>query len=275
MTSELTHYSSRTLAAGALHQDITSKSSKDHLRDIYKSLGVGERAVVQFFISADDSTSPGTRVHYAATALFERSGPGLNVTATIASYESGLYRTPERLLRDLEPESSIVAEGGGAGAYSEEEVKVKRHALISHSGSEMLSRALKSSEEKPLLDIARAIQNIFAAGVPLPTHEHFHYCTFSVFLSDGRHFYLHRGVRGLGVALGSIGPRGWEGLAHGGVDIDRFRDQVQVAEGKEMPYQLRKGEQREKNVRALTSSTVSASTHSSSPSSHPRIKDVT
>ncbi len=260
--SSLTRYTNTTLAAAAIHQDITGASTRGQLREIYQQLPQGTGVIVQFYISTNESTSPGTRVHHAATALLENvTGRGLKITATIASYESGRYRTLETPLESLSTlsdhastdKSSALIAGEEVSRASEETV-VTRHPLMDASGMESLEYSLNTPQHRPLLVIAKAMQNIFAEGVPLPIQERFHYCTFSVMLSSGSLFYIHRGVGG-GIADRTGRSDGkWEGLCYGVCEDKTYERQKLVATGAIVPYQL----EREQDVRAINVSQAAA-----------------
>ncbi len=203
-SSQVVRYGSTALAAGALHNDMVSR--KQELRLISQTLPPGSEAVVKFLVVADlnpagqSGTDP--QIYHAATAHF-RTLPNKKfvVSATISTYVTGAYQ--QRVSReDLErsPPNSESINALVPTDASSREIVVLRHPLMSGENEKAFD-SMDAKERCPeATNIVNVVKRMFVKGVPLPSDQRFHYCTFTVMVripnESLQYLVALRGTRG-------------------------------------------------------------------------------
>jgi hypothetical protein len=238
--------SSLTLAAAAIHKELTVGAGAANLGGVYRALPPGSDAVVQVFIATDDLTTIASQVFHAATIHFTRPlrEKKLDVDVTMGSYRSGEYQTRASLLGGADSEiGSALAVGpylaDGSESADDPEVNLARYPILTAN-----SIAFLSSTEAANYPAATAIANVFLKtferGIVLPEAHAFHYCTWTtaVNIRGGRFetFFLHKGVRGTGEARGTDHPWGYP--VYGTMLPSEYSRLVRTACGIERPRQV-------------------------------------
>jgi hypothetical protein len=184
MSSELSCYGSRALAAGVIHSDLVG-SGRDELKKIRSAMPIGTEAVIKIMVNTDrlDNTA---KIYHAATVHLHNAAPkDFRVTVTIASYVKGQYTTPAL----TDSGSSLLIEGPpvynsaiqATADSSTQDVVVARHPLIKHASAMESLRSMDAAGRCPrAATVVAAVYNIFRDGVALPQDERFHHSTFSV-----------------------------------------------------------------------------------------------
>ena len=288
MTTSLAS-TSLTLAAGAIHQELTTGQGAGTLREVYRALPPGSDAVVQVFIATDDLSTRESQVFHAATIHFMRpvSEKKLDVDVTMGSYRSGEYQTRASLMDkpDSTSDRSVVAAPYLADATAveeDEEVSLARYPILTSNSIAFLSSD-EARKYPAATAISKAFLSIFENGIVLPEAHAFHYCTWTTAVNIPTEpiqtFYLHKGVRG------TLEPRGtdhsWGYPVYGSMDPSDYSRLVATARGTERPRQVpvdAREIQRETGKGSLLTDkrgeTLAIAGSGGSTSAHPRIEEV-
>ena len=180
-SSALVSYDSQALAAGVLHEDMAVRG-REQLQKA--KLPPNTTVFIHFSVTADlNQSNLEQQVHHAATVCLQTSSADkLTITAVTGAHVSTTDRGKSGFqLQSISRRESVRSSNTSVVPNnSSKECVVFRHALITSEHATALN-SMDARKRCPFaLAITQAVSEIFKNGVPLPSSQSFHYCTFKV-----------------------------------------------------------------------------------------------